>query len=121
MDEAQLRAKAREMLTATQAVLSGDTDIPARRRTRAAALLARTALELAVDARLAAEGAGIEKAGMRAKLVCLRALASDIADDAAVAWAGLSRACHHHAYELAPTAGETRHLADLVERVLGTQ
>lgn len=118
---AQLHAKAHEMLRAADAVLSGDTDIPARRRTRAAALLARTALELAIDARLAAAGAGIEKAGTRVKLICLRAMSPGIADDAAVAWTGLSRACHQHAYELAPIHSETRHLAELTRRVLGDE
>jgi len=34
------------------------------------------------------------------------------------AWAALSRACHHHPYELAPTAHELEHWLDAVERLL---
>jgi len=33
---------------------------------------------------------------------------TEVGRDAAAAWTALSRACHHHAYELAPTAAELR-------------
>jgi hypothetical protein len=45
---------------------------------------------------------------------------SEFADAASVAWNGLSNACHHHAYELAPTVGEVRHLCRLVALLLPT-
>jgi hypothetical protein len=41
----------------------------------------------------------------------------EAARDASYAWSALSRACHHHAYELPPTASELRALIDLTRRV----
>ncbi|MFL5406415.1 MAG: hypothetical protein ACJ79O_11210, partial [Myxococcales bacterium] len=38
----------------------------------------------------------------------------DIPTRADYAWSRLSQACHHHAFELAPTAAEARHLINLV-------
>jgi hypothetical protein len=35
------------------------------------------------------------------------------------AWAALSRACHHHPYELAPTAPELAHWLDAVDGLIG--
>lgn len=44
---------------------------------------------------------------MRAQLLCLRELADETtAERASHAWWALSRACHHHPYELSPTAAE---------------
>jgi hypothetical protein len=88
---------------------------------RAAALLARQALEQAM-AGLWAErpGAdGLADCTMRSQLLCLTAyLDEDVASRAAYLSAALSRACHYHPYELAPTATElTRWLneaADLI-------
>ena len=34
----------------------------------------------------------------------------------AAAWSDLSRACHHHPYELAPTANELRDVLDIAHR-----
>ena len=41
----------------------------------------------------------------------------EAARDAAYAWSALSRACHHHAYELQPTASELRSLITLTRRL----
>ncbi len=41
----------------------------------------------------------------------------DAAREAAYAWSALSRACHHHVYELAPTAPELRALIQSARRV----
>lgn len=55
---------------------------------------------------------------MRAQLLVLRTKAGgDVARQAAAAWHGLSRACHHHAYELAPTAAELRGWLEAVRAV----
>ena len=45
---------------------------------------------------------------MRTQLICLRSYLEDapLAARASHTWSGLSRACHHHAYELAPTSTE---------------
>ena len=75
---------------------------------RAAALLARQALEMALDQFWKAKRPGLELCTTHAQLLCLRQYWPD-EDEAGrifVAWVALSRACHHHPYELAPTAGE---------------
>ena len=41
----------------------------------------------------------------------------EAARDASYAWSALSRACHHHAYELPPTASELRSLITLTRHV----
>ena len=88
---------------------------------RAAALLARQALEQAMAGLWATQpqAGRLSDAAMRSQLLCLTAyLDQDAASRAAYLSAALSRACHYHPYELAPTATElTRWLnetADLV-------
>ena len=52
---------------------------------------------------------------MRSKLICLSDAYGDRPDDVAaitMAWDQLPRGCHHHAYELTPTADEARHLIE---------
>lgn len=81
-------------------------------QSRMAALLARQALEDTVNTLCGPE---LRHATMRSRLLYLRVLVDpQIADRAGIAWSGLSRACHHHAYELTPTPDEVRHLMDLV-------
>jgi hypothetical protein len=88
---------------------------------RAAALLARQALEQAMAGLWAGrpEADGLSGGTMRSQLLCLTAYVDeDVATRAAYLSAALSRVCHYHPYELAPTASElTRWLnetADLV-------
>jgi hypothetical protein len=88
---------------------------------RAAALLARQALEQAMAGLWAGqpEADGLSDRAMRSQLLCLTAYVDeDVATRAAYLSAALSGACHYHPYEMAPTAGElTRWLnetADLV-------
>ncbi|HEX5407969.1 MAG TPA: hypothetical protein VFX16_37365, partial [Pseudonocardiaceae bacterium] len=96
-------------------VLDGTVPMPKGRASRAAALLARQALEDTARARCRSAGFDLDKATMRSRLIALRALAGRADADAAdIAWAGLSRACHQHAYELAPTTGEVRRLIAMV-------
>ena len=76
---------------------------------RAAAFLARQALELAMTVLWAAEpqAYGLSGCSMRSQVLCLTVYVDhDIAARAAYLSAALSRACHHHSYELAPTAAE---------------
>jgi hypothetical protein len=114
-----LLGQAQELIDVARATLDGNTGLPPRRRTRAAALFARTALELAVNAHLAAAGHDLPGAGMRVRLICLYTLVDrDVGQSATIAWAGLSSGCHQHAYELSPTWSEVSHLIDLVESVL---
>ncbi|MET7773267.1 hypothetical protein [Nocardia sp. NPDC005366] len=76
---------------------------------RATAWILRLALEQSVDelwARLAPE---LMRCPMRAQLLALRSYAGpETAAQVATVWAALSRAAHHHDYELAPSVTELR-------------
>ncbi|GAA1481175.1 hypothetical protein GCM10009624_16150 [Gordonia sinesedis] len=88
---------------------------------RLAALLARQALEVAIDLRCAELGAECPRSTMRSRLVILRGLGRDaaVADRCTSLWHQLSAACHQHAYQLAPTAGEVRSLCAGVAVAIG--
>ena len=76
---------------------------------RAAALLARQALEAAMAELWASkpQAAEMSRCTTRSQLLCLTAyLDPGTARRAAYLFAALSRACHYHPYELAPTAAE---------------
>jgi hypothetical protein len=77
---------------------------------RVSALLARQALEASVVRLWERRTLDLQGCSMRAQLICLRTYLGDaeLAARAGHAWSALSRACHHHAYELAPTAAELR-------------
>lgn len=84
---------------------------------RLAALWARLELDASVNTVLADHGWNIDGATMRSKLLCLRVAQPTIAEAASSARHGLSAACHHHAYELAPTVSEVEDLIGLVAEV----
>ena len=89
---------------------------------RASALLARQALEAALDDLWRRRAPGLERCSMRAQLLCLPAYLPadvDLATRASFAWMGLSRACHHHAYELPPAAVELSTWIEVVEQLAG--
>jgi hypothetical protein len=76
---------------------------------RAAALLARQALEAAMAELWASKRQAVEmsRCTMRSQLLCLTTyLDPGTASRAAYLFAALSHACHYHPYELAPTATE---------------
>ncbi|AEF41267.1 hypothetical protein [Hoyosella subflava] len=103
-----------------QQILDGSVQVEHSQTARAAAFLARQALEELVDERCAQIGPNLDRATMTSKLIILRVLGDEPdAEAAASAWHGLSHACHHHAYELAPTAEEVRHLCRQVAGLLG--
>jgi hypothetical protein len=78
---------------------------------RAAALLARQALEQSLDERWRGKGLALDQLSTHAQLICLASYLDDpIASTLRQAWGALSSACHHHPYELAPTLEELRHL-----------
>jgi cytochrome c5 len=84
---------------------------------RAAALLIRQALEEAVDAYWTMRQVPLESVSTQTQLVCLRMMTADGAAPAQLheTWGALSRACHHHPYELAPTVEELAAWIDVVE------
>jgi hypothetical protein len=107
------------LLASARAALDGTLAVPPARATRTAALLGRMALEHIVSDDCARVGVETRPT-MRTKLICVRVLLdAERGQLASVAWAGLSNACHRHAYELAPTAGEVAHLLDMVESLQG--
>ena len=74
---------------------------------RVAAVLGRQALEDALLRLWAGSAPGVEDSSMRAQLLCLGSYTDgDLADRISYAYGGLTRACHHHSYELSPTAEE---------------
>ncbi|MCW2903272.1 MAG: hypothetical protein JWO67_5537 [Streptosporangiaceae bacterium] len=78
---------------------------------RTAAFLIRAALELELRAFWDCTEPGTGEASMRAQLLVLATYSppgAETARDVAATWHALSRACHHHPYELAPTAAELR-------------
>ncbi|KQC36996.1 hypothetical protein [Frankia sp. ACN1ag] len=78
---------------------------------RACAWLLRLALESAVDDLWARERPAVAQTPMRAQLLSLRYLRALGPEPLAIAeylWESLSRAVHHHPYELSPTATELR-------------
>ena len=89
---------------------------------RTAALLARQALEEAVNRCWAASPATAPmlEASMWARLACLPAYVPGTeARQAVFAYAALSSACHYHPYELAPTAAELSGWIDDVAELVG--
>ena len=86
---------------------------------RASALLARQSLETAIDLLWRKRSPIMAQCSMAAQLLVLPSYLRDqeAARDASYAWSALSRACHHHAYELPPTASELRSLIGLTRHV----
>jgi hypothetical protein len=104
------------LLRLARAILTSTT-VPVPVAVRTAALLGRMALERDVAARLAVALPGAEAGSMRAQLLCLRSLEAQLGEDAAHLHGALSHACHHHPYELGPTADDTAAMLDAVDRL----
>lgn len=95
---------------------------------RAAALLARQGLELAMLRLWQVTAPGLERTSMRCQLLCVGDMLNDrkLGGRAMLTWNSLSSACHHRVYELPPTASELDlaletvwDLAEAVERLRG--
>jgi len=103
------------LLSRAQDVLDGTVHVPEGMAVRAAAFLARKAFEDKITESCRLRGAAIDRASIRSKVIVTRVLCGDDAGDRAdLVWAGLSQACHHHAYELAPAADEVSRWLDLI-------
>lgn len=112
------------LVVAARTVLERPDALPGSAWSRSTALLARQALEGALADFWRRTAPGTEASNGTAQLLCLRAYVEpDVATDAFQAWAALSDACHHHAYDLAPTASELHRwvtrVEDLVARLGG--
>ena len=98
-----------ELLAAAKGVMQRPDTLITGIWPRAAALLARQALEAAMAQLWASkrQAAEMSSCTMRSQLLCLAAyLDPGTASRAAYVFAALSHACHYHPYELAPTAAE---------------
>jgi hypothetical protein len=75
---------------------------------RAAALLARQALEQALCDYWGQMEPGMTRASTRAQFLCLREYLKndELVGSAHHTWQALSEACHHHPYQLSPTSKE---------------
>lgn len=115
-EAAQLVAIARDLLKRASPMTAGLWP-------RAAALLARNALEMAVDEYWTRKRIPLEPCPTFTQLLCLREYLddSDLAGRVHHAWNALSRACHHHPYELAPTADELERLFETVAAFLAVE
>lgn len=97
----------------------GDPDVPGL-WPRASALLGCRSLEVAVQRVWESRTLDLQRVPMRVQLICLRRYLddADLAARTGHAWAALSRACHHHAYELAPTADELAGWLGVVDELI---
>jgi hypothetical protein len=102
------RADPGELLDAADGLLRLADPTTAGLWPRTSALLALDALETSVERLWQRHSLDFASCAMRTQLICLRSYLDDppLAARAAHAWSALSRASHHHAYELAPTAVE---------------
>lgn len=102
--------KPEDLLRVATNLVDAPTDETAGLWARAAAMLARQALEGALRDFLLAEAPGAQEAPFKTRLLLLRALHRDkeMAARAAYAWVALTRATHHQGYELGPTVEELR-------------
>lgn len=106
------------LLSSAQAILDGTIAMPHHQAPRAAAFLARQGLEDLALVLCVRHGIHSGMETMGARLIVLRERVDrTTADKLERAWAGLSRACHHHAFELPPTASEVRGLIELVTSI----
>jgi hypothetical protein len=98
-----------ELLQTADLLLAGRLKATLAARHRGAALVLRTALEIAIDAALAAAEPGLSTPNMTAKLHCLRHYSTPTAAGRARrAWSHLCVACHYHQYEIGPTRSQVQ-------------
>ncbi|MBP2189388.1 hypothetical protein [Nocardia goodfellowii] len=94
---------------AVDRLLDGDVTDAGGVWSRATAWILRLALEQAVDQLWLRTTPELARCPMRAQLLALRVYAGpETAAQVATVWAALSRAAHHHDYELAPSVTELR-------------
>jgi hypothetical protein len=116
------------LTSAARDLMRIDADAPAGLWARAASLLARQALELALRRMGEIIAPGLEETSMRCQLLCAGTLLNDreLGGRTAAAWSILSDGCHHRTYALPPTAVELNSafetvwaLADALEALRG--
>lgn len=101
-----------DLLVVARRMLSTRGTLPVVVRSRAAAVLARQALEGALAEYWAHRLTRVGGAPARVQLLCARHLLDrlDLAGDLSYLWSALSRVLHHHPTDTAPTQAEIDHL-----------
>lgn len=113
-----------ELLREARTMVDRATDDTRGLWPRAAVLLARQSLEVALKTFWSLKAPGAEGTSTRAQLLCLGTYIGDevLARRAGHVWASLSRAAHFHPYELPPTQDELRGWCDTIgELVVKTE
>ena len=109
----------RELLSAADDLLAAPPPDLSGRWPLAVAILCRQALEAAMEQVYLLRAPGLNHATFRAQLLCLRQFVDrELAARVDHTWSELSNACHQHAYELPPTAGELARWFDTVEELV---
>ena len=117
---------AHALVSAARDLVRNDDAVTAGLWPRAAALLARQGLELAMARLWDVTAPGLERTSTRCQLLCVGEMLNDreLGGRATLTWQTLSSACHHRVYELPPTASELHgaletvwDLAEAVERL----
>ena len=113
---------ARELLTSAGLLIDRHSTDTRGLWPKAAVLLVRQALEVAVKTYWSAKAPGAEECSCRAQLLCLGPYVGDeaLARRASQAWAELSAAAHVHPYELPPTREELLGWMETVAEVVET-
>jgi|HubBroStandDraft_4_1064222.scaffolds.fasta_scaffold00320_17 hypothetical protein len=121
-------ADAHALVSAARDLIRDDAAATAGLWPRAAALLARQGLELAMARLWEVTAPGLERTSTRCQLLCVGDMLNnrELGGRATLTWYSLSNACHHRVYELPPTASELNlaletvwDLAEAVERLRG--
>jgi hypothetical protein len=112
VDQSKLIGAARDLLERPDPTTAGIWP-------RASALLARQAVESALDELWLRRAKGLELCSAKAQLLCLPVYLGDpeFAGHVSYTWVGLSRACHQHPYELPPTSAELLDWIGTVEQL----
>ena len=97
-----------ELIAVADGLVTGGHKTRAGGWQRTTAALGRAAIEEALRQYWILREPGMERCSARAQLLCLRVYLgnTDLVRATVAAWLDLSRACHHHPYELNPTAVE---------------
>jgi hypothetical protein len=110
---------ARDLLAAARALVDRPSKDTSGMWPRAAVFLARQALEVALKTYWSAKAPGVENCPTRAQLLCLGGyLDGSLAQRGNLVWAALSRASHHHPYDLPPTHEELVGWCDTVLEIV---
>lgn len=109
------------MLRDARVVLEHPEAMPTASWALAVAVLARRALELGLEEHWLRESPDLARTRARkAQFIALRfSIDPELAGRLWVKWSQLSDACHHHAYELPPTATELTGWLETVEEFVG--